>query len=64
MTLLTSAQAAGELGITKRGLHKLVERGALRATRFGNALAFTAAEVERAKSRRPPGRPPRKKRAA
>jgi excisionase family DNA binding protein len=60
--MLTSIEAAERLGITKRGLLKLVERGALRAMRHGNAFAFSPADIERARSRPRPGRPPAKRR--
>jgi excisionase family DNA binding protein len=57
MILLTTTQTAEHLGITPAGVRKLVERGKLRASRFGNALAFSPADVDRAKGRPAPGRP-------
>jgi excisionase family DNA binding protein len=57
MTLLTSHEAAAQLGIGVKGVHKLVQRGTLRASRFGKSLAFLPADVERAKSRPSLGRP-------
>lgn len=55
--MLTAIEAAERLGISKSGLLKLVERGTLKASRFGNAYAFAPRDVERAKSRPAPGRP-------
>ena len=55
--MLTTNQAADELGITANGVRKLVERQQLRASRFGNAFAFEPADVERAKARPGRGRP-------
>ena len=55
--LLTTTQAAAELGIAPTSVRKLVERGDLKATRFGSQLAFTPADVQRAKSRPGRGRP-------
>jgi excisionase family DNA binding protein len=57
MTLLTTTQAAQQLGIRPTSVRKLVERGKLRASRFGASLMFTSAAVERAKGRPGIGRP-------
>jgi excisionase family DNA binding protein len=46
-TLLTTTEAAAALGISRDGVHKLVQRGTLKATRFANAYAFTPADVAR-----------------
>jgi excisionase family DNA binding protein len=54
---LTSREAAERLGITVRAVHKLHQRGTLRAITFGQALAFTRADVDRARSRPKRGRP-------
>jgi excisionase family DNA binding protein len=59
--VLTTTQAAEELGITRKAVHKLVERGGLKVARFGNAFSFLPSDVERAKSRPAPGRPKAKK---
>jgi excisionase family DNA binding protein len=62
--MLTTKQAAEHLGITPAGVRKLVERGQLRAGRFANALAFSPADVDRAKGRPAPGRPAATRRRA
>ena len=49
--LLTTTEAADRLGISRDGVHKLVQRGTLKATRFANAYGFTPADVERAGKR-------------
>ena len=54
---LTTQQAAAVLGVTPRGVHKMVESGVLRATMFGKSLAIDAASVEAAKTRTGRGRP-------
>ena len=58
---LTTSEAAELLGISTHGVHKLVARGSLKAMRHGNAYAFDRAEIQRAKRRPRPGRPPAKK---
>ena len=63
MTLLTAREAAEELGITPKAIHKLVERGILSASKFGESptapLMFESADVAAAQNRRKPGRPPK-----
>ena len=44
---LTTAETAARLGITVASVRKAIERGRLRASRFGTTLAFDVAEVER-----------------
>jgi excisionase family DNA binding protein len=55
--MLTTFQAAEQLGISPDGVRKLVARGQLRAASFGRDLSFDPRDIERAKSRRRPGRP-------
>jgi excisionase family DNA binding protein len=57
MTLLTTTQAADELGISLRGVQKMIERGKLRTTRIGRDHLVSPADVDRAKSRPKAGRP-------
>ena len=57
MTLLTTTQAADALGIRPTSVRKLVARKILFAQKYGVALMFTAAAVDRAKGRRGVGRP-------
>jgi len=57
MTLLTTNEAASALGVSRRGVQKMIERGKLRATRVGRDYVLTPADVERAKDRSKPGRP-------
>jgi excisionase family DNA binding protein len=51
MTLLTTIQAAKQLGISPRGVQALVTRGVLPASQFGRALAFAPADVARVAKR-------------
>ena len=60
MTLLTSQQAASELGVSVKAIHKMVQRGLLKGSMFGSALAFTPAAINRARNRPKRGRPIRK----
>ena len=55
--LLTAVQAAKILGVSRQRVQQLVDEGVIKASRFGRALAFRPVDVERAKSRRGPGRP-------
>ena len=59
--LLTTQQAASELGITDRRLRQLVEEGkAQPATQIGGTWMFSRDEIERLRSRpRKPGRKPK-----
>jgi excisionase family DNA binding protein len=57
MTLLTTTQAAEQLGIKPDSVRKLVARKILAAEKYGTSLMFTAAAVDRAKGRRGVGRP-------
>lgn len=44
--LLTIKQAAEELGVPERRVRTLIERGALRARRFGRVISIPAAAIE------------------
>ncbi len=57
MEYLTTRQAAEVLGITQKGVGKLIERGKLTAEKVGRDLLIRRADVERAKSRPGRGRP-------
>lgn len=57
MTLLTTTQAAAQLGISVRGVQALIASGTLRATRLGRDWAIRPADVERARGRPGRGRP-------
>jgi excisionase family DNA binding protein len=50
-TLLSTAQAAEELGISRRGVQKLIEYGTLPAMRVGRDYLITLEDVQRAKKR-------------
>ena len=43
---LTAREVARELGITKDGVIKLVQRGKLKAYRFGHMLAIARSDFE------------------
>ncbi len=55
--LLTAVQAAKILGVTRQRVQQMADRGQLPGRRFGRAWAFRPVDVERAKTRRSPGRP-------
>ncbi len=59
--LLTTAQAAAELGVTRIRVLQLIGAGKIKTIRIGRLHLITRAEVERAKKRRTrPGRKPQK----
>ncbi len=55
---LTVLQIAELLGLTKQDIHHHIDKGHLKATRFGNVYAILASDFENFKqNRRPVGRP-------
>jgi excisionase family DNA binding protein len=56
--LLTLAQAADRLGVSRQRLHALIQAGRLPAERLGHAWIIRAADLA-AFTPRPPGRPPK-----
>lgn len=56
MTILTTAQAAAELGISRRRVLALIQAKRLPAYKHGNAWIIEAADLERVRVRSP-GRP-------
>ena len=55
-TLLTTADAARELGVSKRRVQALIAAGRLKAERFGFLWMIDSRDLE-AVRHRPPGRP-------
>lgn len=56
--LMTTQEAASELGITRKGVIALVRRDLLTAVRIGKSFVFERAEIERyQQERKPRGRP-------
>ncbi|MFO1066315.1 MAG: helix-turn-helix domain-containing protein [Pirellulales bacterium] len=59
---MTTEEAAKELGYAVDTIRRYVYRGLIVASKFGNQVAISRAEVERfRKERRAPGRPVEKK---
>ena len=70
---LTAAQAATELGVTKRRVIALIEAGRLKAERLGNMFVIKPSDLDAVRERKngrppgaknkpkPPAKPPRKK---
>jgi len=57
-TFLTTAQAAGRLGVSVRRVLALIAAGRLAATRYGSAWLIAPAALAAVATRKP-GRPPR-----
>lgn len=57
--ILTAKEAADELGVHQSRIYALVNSGRLPATRFGNALAIKASDIDLIRERKP-GRPRKK----
>ena len=49
--MLTTQQAADALGVSVRGVQKMIERGKLRATRMGRDYVLNNRDVARAVAR-------------
>lgn len=54
--LLTSKEAAAELGVTHQRVRQLISKGRLKATKFGNAWMIRFSDLEAVRVRKP-GRP-------
>ena len=61
MDLLTTGQAAEVLGMSERGIRKLIDRGRLRSRRVGRNHLISARDLRQAEYRPGPGRPAIKK---
>jgi excisionase family DNA binding protein len=60
MKLLTTAQAAAELGVTPSRVLALINAGRLPAQKFGHAYLIQKKDLAKVKNRKV-GRPPKKK---
>lgn len=59
--VMTTDQAAKELGVTRRRIRAMIKAGRLRATRFGQKnWMIQSKELEKVRDRKP-GRPPGKR---
>jgi excisionase family DNA binding protein len=56
--LLTTTEAAHALGVSRRGVQKMIERGTIPASRVGRDWLIESREVKRAEKRPGPGRRP------
>ena len=59
-TLLSTAQAAERLGVTVRGVQKMIEEGRLKALKIGRDYVISPHALEGI-TRQPAGRPPKVK---
>jgi excisionase family DNA binding protein len=63
--LISTQQAADELGITRSRIHQMIENGSLPATKFGEGRGgmwlIRRADLEKVRVRPGPGRPSKPK---
>ena len=59
MNLITTAQAAEKLGVSKQRVLVLIQRKRLPATKIGNAYLIQPKDLSKVKNRKT-GRPPKK----
>lgn len=60
MRLLTTAEAAAQLGVHRTRVHVLIHEGRLPAERFGRAYMIKESDLKLVEDRKP-GRPPKLK---
>jgi excisionase family DNA binding protein len=59
MTMLTTSEAAKELGVTVQRVHQLITEGSLPAQKVGRDYIIQDGDLKLVSNRRPAGRPPK-----